>query len=71
MSILRETRKALRYSQAQFAQILGVTTSAYQTYENQRNKVPDEIKIKVFRLRGTKEDLKLADELEKITNLFK
>ena len=71
MSILRETRKTLRYTQAQFAQLLGVTINNYQAYESKRHKVPDEVKIKFLRLRGTKEDLKLADELEKIVNLFK
>jgi transcriptional regulator with XRE-family HTH domain len=70
-NFLKETRKTLRYSQAQFAQLLGTTMSNYQAYESKRHKVPDEVKIKLFRLRGTKEDLELADELEKITNLFK
>ena len=71
MSILRETRKTLRYTQAQFAQLLGVTINTYQAYESKRHKVPDEVKIKLLRLRGTQEDLKLADELEKIVNVFK
>lgn len=64
MTILKQIRKKNRYTQEEFAKILGIKKRAYASYENGERKTPPLVLAKILRIRGTSDDIKLANILE-------
>lgn len=64
MTMLKEVRIMYGLTQKEFADRLGINHSTYRAYETGRRTMPDDIKIKVLRLRNKGDDKKIADILE-------
>ena len=66
MTILKQLRIANRYTQKEFAKILGINFNTYRSYENGNREIPPKILAKILIMRGTESDLKLAKILEEV-----
>lgn len=66
MTILKQLRLSNRYTQKQFAKILGVNINTYIAYENGKREIPPKLLAKILKMRGKESDCKLAEMLEKI-----
>ena len=66
MTILKQLRTANRYTQKEFAKILGINFNTYRSYENGNREMPPKVLAKILRMRGTESDLKLAKILEDV-----
>lgn len=66
MTLIRQIRKENRYTQKQFADLLGLNYYTYRAYDKGSREVPPKILAKVLRIRGNDSDLKLAQILEDV-----
>lgn len=66
MTILKRIRKENRYTQKQFADLLGINFYTYISYENGSREMPPKVLAKILKMRGTESDIKLAKILEEI-----
>lgn len=71
MTLLKEVRLMYGLDQKAFSEKLGVNLNTYRAYEQGKRNVPDDIKIKVLRLRNKGDDSKLADILESVIKELK
>lgn len=66
MTILKQLRISNRYTQEQFAKILGIKKRAYISYESGERRIPPLVLAKILKMRGTESDIKLSKILEEI-----
>lgn len=64
MTILKQIRLANRYTQEQFANLLGLNLYTYRSYELGNREIPPKVLKKILKMRGTESDIKLAKILE-------
>ncbi|MDK2794421.1 MAG: putative transcriptional regulator [Caldanaerobacter sp.] len=55
-AILAKLRKEKKYTQEQMANMLGISISAYNLYENGGRKVPEKIATKIAQILGANKD---------------
>lgn len=67
MTIYKKFRIDNNLTQQEMAKKLGIHTNSYANYENGKRLMPYNILIKFFKIRATKEDIKLANILEETT----
>lgn len=70
MTILKETRIMYGLNQKEFAKQLKININTYRAYELGYRTIPDELKIKILRLRNKGNDRELADILESTLEKF-
>jgi len=66
MTILKEYRIDNRLKQKHMAEKLNCSIQSYRLYENGEKEIPNRVLLKFLRLRGTEDDLIVADALEEL-----